>query len=107
MAEPVLKPYRKQILVCTGPRCAPDTSPELYQYLKKRLIEKGLYHEDDKRVARVQCNCFGVCTGGPILAVQPDGIWYHGVTKEKLEEILARHIEQGEPVEKYIFHRAS
>ena len=103
--KPTLKPYAKQILMCTGPNCAPDKAPELYKYLKKRLVEKGLYNNDDKRIARASCHCFGVCQSGPILVVQPDGVWYHSIDESKLEEILTSHIEGGQPVEKYTFYK--
>jgi (2Fe-2S) ferredoxin len=103
-SKPLFKPYRKQILVCTGPRCAPETSGDLYTHLKKRLVERGLYNADSKRISRVQCQCFGVCTAGPIVGIQPDGVWYHSITPEKLERILTEHIEGGNPIAEYTLY---
>ena len=101
---PPIKPYRKHVLVCTGPRCAPETSPALYAHLKARLKELGLA-EGPERINRSQCSCFGICEGGPIMAVYPEGLWYHHITIEKLERIIQEHLKSGQPVDGLIFHR--
>ena len=102
-AKPALRPYKKHILVCTGPRCAPETSPALYQKLKERLKELG-WHEGPDRVQRSQCHCFGICEAGPIAVVYPDDVWYDHVTPEKMERILQEHILNSQPVFEYAFH---
>ena len=102
--KPPFTPFQKQIFVCTGPRCAPESSPMLYTFLKTRLKELGL-NEGPRRIHRSQCHCFGVCQGGPIVVVYPDNVWYHHVTSEKLERILQEHILQGRPVEELVFYR--
>lgn len=99
---PQLNPYKKHVFVCTGPRCAPESSPALYAHLKARLKELGLV-EGPQRIHRTQCHCFGVCQGGPILVVYPEGVWYHHVTVEKLERIIHEHLIGNEPVLEFAF----
>ncbi len=101
--KPPLQSYDKHVFVCTGPRCAPDSSPALYQKLKERLKELKL-HEGPERIHRSQSHCFGVCQGGPIVVVYPEGVWYHHVTPEKLEKIVQQHLIQGTPVTEWIFY---
>jgi len=102
--SPTLAPYRKHVFVCTGPRCAPESSPALYAHLKERLKELGLV-EGPERIHRSQCHCFGVCQGGPIVAVYPEGVWYHHVSPEKLERIIQEHLVGNRPVEELLFHQ--
>ena len=101
--KPTLGPYRKHVFVCTGPRCAPESSPALYEHLKNRLKELGL-SAGPERIHRSQAGCFGVCQGGPILVVYPEGVWYHHVTPEKLERIIQEHLLKNQPVQEFIFH---
>ena len=95
---PAMKPYGKHIFVCTGPRCAPETSPALYQKLKERLKELKL-NEGPERIQRSQCHCFGICEAGPLAVVYPEAVWYHHLTPEKMERVIQEHLIGNKPVE--------
>jgi (2Fe-2S) ferredoxin len=102
--QPVVLPYKHHILVCTGTKCAPEESPSLYEWLKKRLKELKL-NEGAARVQRSQCQCLGVCTGGPLAVVYPEGIWYHHLDQAKLEQVIQQHLIGGRPVDEYVLYR--
>ncbi len=102
--KPKLGKYGKHILVCTGPRCAPDVSMEAYKTLKERIKELKL-NEGDGKIMRSQCHCFGICEGGPLAVVYPEGVWYQRLTAEKMEKVLQQHLIGGKPVEEYVFHK--
>ncbi len=95
-----LKPFQKHIFVCTGSKCAPETSSDIYVYLKDRLRELGKSEGND-RIARSKCHCLGICQGGPLAVVYPDNVWYQSLTKEKMEEVIQKHLISGQPVEDY------
>ncbi len=101
---PELAPYRRHILICTGHDCDPEgRAQQIYRQLSRLLGDLGRYDNP----VRVKCGltaCLGVCRGGPLLVVYPDGIWYHHVDEAVLERIVVEHLRGGHPLEEYIFH---
>lgn len=105
MGDAKLQPYVRHLLVCTGPRCAPELSEKLFAQLGERLKALGLT-AGELRVKRTRSGCFAVCKEGPVLVVYPDGTWYSEVTPEVLERILVEHLIGGVPVREHVFHQA-
>lgn len=102
--QPRMDPYRRHVLICTGSFCSPDNrGRELYAQLARLLEREGLLYGAD-RVKRGETPCLGVCAGGPIVVVYPEGIWYAGVTPALLERIVVEHLKGGRVVEDAVFH---
>ena len=102
---PVMEPYARHVLVCTGGFCSPDhRGRELYALLPRLLERAGLLF-GPACVKRGETPCLGVCADGPIVVVYPDGIWYRDVTPALLERIVEEHLVRGQPVEDAVFHR--
>jgi len=101
----VPKPQR-QVLVCVNSRppgnpkgsCGEKGSQQLFDRLKALLQERGL--ETGVMVNRTYC--LKHCSRGPVLTVQPDNVWYAGVTARDLEKICTSHLEGGRPVERLL-----
>ncbi|OIQ98980.1 ferredoxin, 2Fe-2S [mine drainage metagenome] len=103
--QPNIADYRRHLLVCTGPRCtASGESQALFDSLGAIFKAAGL-DQGELRVKRSRVSCFAACRGGPILCVQPDGIWYYNITPENLQRVVREHLVGGRPVEDLIFHR--
>jgi (2Fe-2S) ferredoxin len=100
-----MESYSRHVLVCTGGFCSPDRrGRELYALLPELLQREGLLFGPG-RVKRGETPCLGVCIGGPIVVVYPDGVWYAGVTRALLERIVVEHLRDGHVVEEAVFHR--
>lgn len=90
-------PFERVIFVCCNERepgeaaCASRGSKELQKKLKEYTKDKGLR----ARIRVSRAMCFGLCEIGPNICIQPDNVWYSGVTEADLPEIIRRHIDPG------------
>ena len=101
---PAMEPYARHVLVCTGGYCSADRRGRaIYAQLALLLQREDLLF-GPARVKRSEAPCLGVCAGGPILAVYPEGIWYGGLTSELLERIVVEHLRDGRPVASAVFY---
>lgn len=99
-----MDPYARHVLVCTGGFCSPNRrGRELYQLLAQLLEREGLLF-GATRVKRGETPCLGVCSGGPIVVVYPEGVWYAAVTPALLERIVIEHLKGGRIVHDAVFH---
>lgn len=87
----------KHILVCRGTGCTSSKSPLIIENLKK-AIEKNKI----ENVKVVQTGCFGLCARGPIVIIRPEDVFYSLVNPEDCEEIIEKHILNGELVERLL-----
>lgn len=100
-----MEPYSRHVLVCVGGYCSPNRGGRaLYATLARLLEREGLLF-GPRRVKRGETPCLGVCAGGPIVVVYPEGVWYAGVTPALLERIVVEHLRDGKVVEEAVFHR--
>lgn len=102
---PSQAPYARHVFLCVGEYCDRQRrSPAIWRALNRDLGELGQY-DNPLRVKRGITSCLGVCYGGPLMVVYPEGIWYHSVDEAALRRIIQEHLVGGRPVEEYIFHR--
>ena len=88
-----------QILVCGGAGCVSSHCQEVRQALDEALAEHGLTDS----VSVLVTGCMGTCAAGPVLLVQPDGIFYTSMTPERVHDMVERHLVGGQVVEEYTF----
>jgi (2Fe-2S) ferredoxin len=101
-----IRRFRHHLLVCTGPRCTVNGQSEALfkKVMARRLKDYGL-DQGMNAVRQTRCNCFLVCSGGPIVVVYPDNVWYRKVTPELLDRIITEHLRDGTPVQEYVYHQ--
>jgi NADH:ubiquinone oxidoreductase subunit F (NADH-binding)/(2Fe-2S) ferredoxin/Pyruvate/2-oxoacid:ferredoxin oxidoreductase delta subunit len=92
-------PYRLHAMVCTGTGCVSNRSLEVRTALDKELRERGL----EKEVEVIATGCNGFCGVGPIMLVQPDGIFYQKVGVKDIPLLVEEHFLKGRPYKKLLF----
>lgn len=93
------------IFVCTSCRTNGVQKGLCHQKDSVKIVERFM-EEIEERDLSGSCmvnntGCFGICSRGPIAVVYPEGVWYGALTPEAVSEIVEKHIEGGEIVEKY------
>jgi len=91
--------YRAMLMVCTGTGCVSARGFDVRDRLRAVIAEKGL--EKDFLVVGTGCN--GFCAVGPIVVVQPEGIFYHKVEEKDVEAIVEKHLLGGKPVTRLLY----
>lgn len=91
--------YRTHLLICAGTACVSNKSYNIKRSLEEEIKKKGL----EKEVAVVATGCNGFCAQGPIVVVQPDGIFYEKLKERDIPNLVEEHFLKGRPVEKLMY----
>jgi len=94
-----LKPYRINLMVCAGTGCVANHSFEIKKALEDEVKKRGL--ENEVQVVATGCN--GFCAEGPLMVVQPEGIFYAQVTIKDIPHLVEEHFLKGRPVQKLMY----
>mgnify|MGYP006274828921 FL=1 len=88
----------RRIRLCTGGGCLASGAEKIRAALEAELAGRNGH------VQIAETGCMGPCAAGPVLAVDPDGTFYEGVSPEDAREIVHDHVLGGQPVER-LLHR--
>lgn len=91
---------KTKIFVCEGTGCVSSKSPEIRMELENAVNELGL----GEKVEVGFTGCHGFCQKGPIVVVEPEGVFYCRVKPKDAKDIAESHLLGGEPV-KRLFYR--
>ena len=105
---PMLKaPIKRQVFVCTGKSCSKVGGQEVMAEFARILTEKGIRQGKESKgrnpmgeVLLTECGSIGFCSIGVAVMVYPDGTMYGQVQPEDAAEIIEKHLENGEVVER-------
>lgn len=89
-----MKAYRMHVLLCAGTNCVSNKAFEIKAALESEIKKRGL--EDEVLV--VPTGCDGFCAVGPIMIVQPEGIFYQRLKLADIPYLVEEHFLKGRPV---------
>jgi NADH:ubiquinone oxidoreductase subunit F (NADH-binding)/(2Fe-2S) ferredoxin len=90
---------RLHLMVCAGTGCVSNKSMEVKTALETEIERHGLSMEVDV----IPTGCNGFCGVGPILLVQPDGIFYQQLKPKDIPHLVEEHLLKGRPVQKHLY----
>jgi NADH-quinone oxidoreductase subunit F len=88
-----------KVLVCQGTGCTSSKSEEIRAAIEHEVNQAGL-----SNIEVDFTGCHGFCQQGPIVIVEPEGIFYAHVKVEDAADIVHSHLKEGKPV-KRLFYR--
>jgi NADH:ubiquinone oxidoreductase subunit F (NADH-binding)/(2Fe-2S) ferredoxin/Pyruvate/2-oxoacid:ferredoxin oxidoreductase delta subunit len=86
-------------LVCAGTGCVSCGAFKIKEALEQEIRKRKL--QDEIQVVATGCN--GFCERGPIVMVQPDGIFYQLLKVEDVPHLVEEHLLKGRPVKKLMY----
>ncbi len=87
------------LAICNGTGCQASRSAAVVEALKEELSEQGM----DSQVKIRVTGCQGFCEQGPVVAVEPGGIFYCRVAPEDAPELISRTLRGGEVIERLLY----
>src|SRR5512145_783279 len=86
----------KRISVCGGTGCRAAKASGCIKALKEAVARHNLADTVEVR----ETGCFGLCERGPIVVVSPNEYFYVGVKAADADEIVAKSVAAGQPIER-------
>ncbi len=93
--------YRLHLMLCSGTACQASGSKRVKKALEEELKKRGL----DKEIVIVETGCNGFCAQGPVMVVQPEGIFYQKLTPEDIPLLVEEHFLKGRPVKRLFYKK--
>ena len=91
--------YRTYLMVCAGTGCVANQSMKIKDKLESEIRKRGLQDE----VSVVTTGCNGFCAVGPLMVVQPDGIFYQLLKETDIPFLVEEHFVKGRTVKELLY----
>ncbi len=86
----------EKLLLCAGGGCIASGSLKVKTALENAIANNGL----QDKVQIIETGCLGPCSKGPVMVVERDKTFYERINPDDAEEIIKKHIINGEIVER-------
>lgn len=91
--------WRTQVLVCAGAGCVSCGCRAIRDAFRQKVARHGLQQE----VKVIETGCIGSCNLGPLVLINPEGVLYHKVAPQDVEEIVVEHLLNGRLVGRLLY----
>jgi len=91
---------RRTVLVCHGTGCISGGAEQIYSSLGAQIARLNL--GDSVQIKRTGCH--GFCQRGPLVVVEPEGLFYSKVRPEDIPDIAQSLLPDGRRVERLLYY---
>jgi NADH:ubiquinone oxidoreductase subunit F (NADH-binding)/(2Fe-2S) ferredoxin/Pyruvate/2-oxoacid:ferredoxin oxidoreductase delta subunit len=92
-------PARRVISVCGGTGCRALGSDGVFEALQEELEAQDM----ENQVALRMTGCPGFCEKGPLMVIQPEGIFYQGVKVDDVPQIVTKTLAKGSIIDSLLY----
>jgi len=93
--------HKKKIMVCLGPGCLAGGSDEILEEFIKVVSDRKIKGVSVEAVKKTGCH--GLCARGPLVVIEPEGIFYSKVKKAHVADIVDKTVVKGELIDKLLY----
>ena len=90
----VIPRHGHHVMFCTGPRCTALGAGDLFYYLRESVAFEGL-ETGPNSVLVARSGCLFPCNLGPVMVAYPEGVWYCGLDRQAIDQIIDQHFKSG------------
>ncbi|MFH1019366.1 MAG: FAD-dependent oxidoreductase [Pseudomonadota bacterium] len=87
------------VKICSTTGCRAGGALKIIDALHKELSDRGLAGKINVK----KTGCRGFCEKGPVMAIEPENIFYNQVTPEDVPDIVTKTLLSGEPVHRLLY----
>ena len=95
-----LDSVKYHVTVCGGGSCVSSGCIAVRDTVLKFMEENKL----NEKAGLTFTGCMGLCSMGPLMVIEPEGVLYVKVTPDMAKDIIGRHVIVGEIAEEYTFY---
>jgi len=88
----------REVIICLGTACVSANSEAIMQKFEQEVKTLNLQDVELKLTG-----CHGFCQRGPIVVIEPEGVFYSEVKPEDVPEIVQTHLKENKLVERLLY----
>ncbi len=92
---------KTEVLVCAGTGCLANGSLDVARSLESTIRRRKL--DAKLKLGLKKTGCHGFCEKGPLVVIQPKGIFYNRVKPRDVKEIVEKTLMKGEIVKRLLY----
>ncbi|MFH1036181.1 MAG: NADH-quinone oxidoreductase subunit NuoF [Pseudomonadota bacterium] len=97
-------PHAPRVVVCCGTGCQATGSVEVVEALHQAVAQAGWQGKVMPQLKKTGCH--GFCSRGPLVIIEPLGLFYQRVRPEDAQEIVQETLLQGQVIERLLYRSA-